>query len=77
MNDTEKLYIAIKRMPLLLVGNYSPLEHKTVADVLFMAETELSLYEEGEPETDIKTRAQANQVRAYIKFLQILCEVKA
>lgn len=56
---------AFQEMPECAMGNYDPLEHKTVEDLVFCAQHELDMYEEGE-ETDISTTRQVKQVRAFI-----------
>jgi len=60
---------ALKKMPPCLEPNLDPLRHTSLKELLSMVEFELSLYEEGEPETDIRNGRQAAAVRSYISGL--------
>lgn len=56
---------ALRDLPLAVFGSYDALYHKTVSDLVWIAQHELDLYEEGE-ETDIRSKAQVAQVRKFI-----------
>ncbi len=65
---------ALNALPDILLSNVDLGYQKTPADLLFMAETELSLFEEGEPETDIKSAKDLREVKAYIKMMRKECK---
>jgi len=56
---------ARKELPIPVIGNFDPLTHKTVADLVYIAQHELDLYAEGE-DTDIRSTVQAGTVREFI-----------
>jgi hypothetical protein len=56
---------ALKQLPESCRGNYDALSHTNVADLVYCAQHELDLYEEGE-ESNIKSAKQAQKVKDYI-----------
>jgi len=46
--------VALKNLPRTVIGNYDPLTHKTVSDLVWIARHELDMYQEGQ-ETDIRS----------------------
>lgn len=52
-------------MPMAAFGNFDVLTHKTVEDLVYCAQHELDMWNEGE-ETDIQTINEANAVRRWI-----------
>ncbi len=61
----------IPRMPVAVAGNYDPLSHTNVGDLIYIAEHELTLYAEGE-DTDIVTARDLRSCRKYIAALEKL-----
>lgn len=61
--------LALKQLPRVCMGNYDPLAHTTVQDLVYCAQHELDMYEEGE-ETDIKSAKQAQKVRDFIQVFK-------
>jgi hypothetical protein len=57
---------AFRALPACLQG-FDPLRHKTVADLVAMAQFEVDLYNEGDDGCDIHTWKQLAKVSAYIK----------
>lgn len=62
--------LALKQLPESCRGKYDPLSHKSVADLIYCAQHELDMYEEGE-ESDIKSDREAQKVRYYIKAFKM------
>lgn len=55
------------------LGGYDPMSHKTLADLAFMADTEIDNYLGGEnfcDAPDIKTARQLREVRNYVSTLR-------
>jgi hypothetical protein len=62
----EKAY---KKMPYYLLGNFDSQVHTTVEDLAWITQIELDLYYEGQPDTDIKTKAQARVAHNWLARL--------
>jgi hypothetical protein len=61
--------MAVARMPRCL-GGFDPVgQHKTLADLRFMAQTQVDLYHEGEV-SDISSTRQLHAVKGYISALE-------
>jgi hypothetical protein len=56
---------ALKALP-ACIGGYDPARHKTVADLVYIVRTEMDMFEEGEPEADIRTRKQYEAAKNFI-----------
>lgn len=56
---------ALKAMP-SCIGGYDPMRHKTVADLVYIVRTEMDMFEEGEPEADIRTQKQYGAAKKFI-----------
>jgi hypothetical protein len=56
---------ALKAMP-SFIGGYDPMRHKTTSDLVYIVRTEMDMFEEGEPEADIKNRRQYEAAKRFI-----------
>jgi hypothetical protein len=63
---TDKFQEALGDMPNCVFGNYDALTHKTVADLVYCAQHELDLYNEGEF-CDIRSPVGAKQAKKFIE----------
>lgn len=61
---------AYKAFPKFL-QSYDPMGHKTVADLVFLAETEIDFYHEGQDTVDIQTPKQLRQVQEFIRKFKV------
>ena len=56
---------ALRALP-SFIGGYDPMRHKTVADLVYIVQTEMDMFNEGEPEADIKTQRQYLAAKNFI-----------
>lgn len=55
-------------LPKCIYAGFDPVgQHRTLDDLKFMAQTALDLYDEGESEREVRTKAQYNQVKRYME----------
>lgn len=56
---------ALKSIP-SCIGGYDPMRHKTVADLIYLVQTELDMFDEGEQEADIRDLRQCRQAKKWL-----------
>lgn len=56
---------ALKVMP-SFIGGYDPMRHKTIADLVYIVQTELDMFDEGEPESDIRNIRQCRAAKNFL-----------
>lgn len=62
--------VAVRTMPAAIQMSFDPLQHKTVDDLIYLAEHEIDLYREGE-ETDIRSERQAQALDNWAKRIAV------